>query len=502
MSGKQLECLSAVTAVLDLANGLDSDKSVLTGLFALELAQEAGLGDDDLRDAFFVGLLRHLGCTAFAAVEAQVADDDLAWRGALARRLDPNVRGVAAALFRSAPSVLSAAKSAGRLALNTGRLKAEWAQELCGAARVLSQQLHFGPRVVEALEQAFERWDGEGAPRGLKGDALSLLGRVAQAANVAVVFYLEGGAPLARELLISRSGTVLDPKLAKAANGVAARFEQVAQSPERFTRVEALVATAPLEASLHDIAVTFGDIADLQSPFTRGHSRRVAALTDKAAGVLGLSADERSQLALAAQLHDIGQVALPATLWLRPRWSDADRKKGTGHTHFTEQVLSASAWGEVGRIAAAHHERLDGLGTHKRLSAAGIPRAARLLAAADMACALLEDRPHRKAHAPSKAQALLAEAAKAGQLDGDCVAVVLEGLGAKRPAVTSAVASLTEREVDVLRELAHGKTNKEIAAVLGISSRTVQHHTINLYAKLDVTTRAAAALVAARAGLV
>ncbi len=502
MSDEPLECLSAVTAVLDLANGLDSDKSVLTGLFALELAQEAGLTDDEQRDAFFVGLLRHLGCTAFAAVEAEVAEDDLAWRAALARRLDPNVRGVAAALFRSAPSVLSAAKSAGRLALASGRMKAEWTRELCGAARVLSQQLRFGPAVVDALEQAFERWDGEGAPLGLKGDALSRLGRVAQAANVAVVFYLEGGAPLARELLASRSGTVLDPKLARHADAVARRFEQVARSPERFARVEALVATAPLEASLHDIAVAFGDITDLQSPFTRGHSRRVAALSEQAAVALGLSADERAELALAAQLHDIGQVALPAALWLRPRWSDADRKKGTGHTHFTEQVLAAGAWGEVGRIAAAHHERLDGRGTHKRLSAAGLPRTARVLAAADMACALLEDRPHRKAHAPAKAQALLAEAAKSGQLDGDCVAAVLEASGARRQLPTSPVADLTEREVDVLRELAHGKTNKEIATALGISARTVQHHTINLYAKLDVSTRAAAALLAARAGLV
>ncbi|MEZ4238581.1 MAG: helix-turn-helix transcriptional regulator [Myxococcota bacterium] len=63
------------------------------------------------------------------------------------------------------------------------------------------------------------------------------------------------------------------------------------------------------------------------------------------------------------------------------------------------------------------------------------------------------------------------------------------------------VPSLTERESEVLREVARGQTNKEIAAALGISPRTVQNHTLNIYGKLGVSTRAGAALRAARAGL-
>jgi DNA-binding NarL/FixJ family response regulator len=55
--------------------------------------------------------------------------------------------------------------------------------------------------------------------------------------------------------------------------------------------------------------------------------------------------------------------------------------------------------------------------------------------------------------------------------------------------------------LDVLRLLARGKTNKEIAQALRISDRTVQHHTIHIYGKLEVDTRAAAALRAARMGL-
>ncbi|RKI22395.1 DNA-binding response regulator, partial [Corallococcus sp. AB004] len=67
------------------------------------------------------------------------------------------------------------------------------------------------------------------------------------------------------------------------------------------------------------------------------------------------------------------------------------------------------------------------------------------------------------------------------------------------PGPTSA---LTPREVDVLRLLAGGATNKEIAEKLGVSDRTVQHHTIHIYEKLGVSTRAGASLVAARTGIV
>jgi DNA-binding NarL/FixJ family response regulator len=60
---------------------------------------------------------------------------------------------------------------------------------------------------------------------------------------------------------------------------------------------------------------------------------------------------------------------------------------------------------------------------------------------------------------------------------------------------------LTERELDVLRLLAEGKTNTEIAAALFISPRTVGVHVSSLLRKLDATTRVQAATVAGRAGL-
>lgn len=488
--------------MLDLANGLGDDKSVLTGLFALELARAGGLPEAEQRSAFFVGLLRHLGCTAFAADEARLADDDVALRRQLMHGDSSRPVEVARAVARASSSPLRGARGVGRLLSSARRLRTHWTSEVCGAARHLAQQLGFGPDVVRALDEVFERWDGLGGPQGVRGEAISVLGRVAQAAHVAVLFLIAGGPPLAREVLGLRSGSVLEPRWAAAAVELVGPFQGLASSPERLEAVELSLADMPAGLTLEVIAVTFGDIADLQSPFTRGHSRHVARVCDRAATTLGLPKPERVELRLAAHMHDIGQVALPTGLWLEPRWTPADRQRGSTHTHYTERVLGAAPeWAAVAKLAAAHHERLDGSGTHRGLKAPALPRAARLLAAADAVCALREDRPHRPAMDGAGVRATLREAVDDGHLDADCVAAVLEAVGERAAVPTSAVASLTPRERDVLVQLARGRTNKEIAAGLRISARTVQTHTIHIYEKLGVSTRAAAALEASKAGL-
>ena len=98
------------------------------------------------------------------------------------------------------------------------------------------------------------------------------------------------------------------------------------------------------------------------------------------------------------------------------------------------------------------------------------------------------------------AAALLAEA-KCGALDAWAVSAVLdaEGLDSEPP---PRPAGLTEREADVLAWVARGLTNKEVAERAAISPRTVQQHTLNIYRKIGVSTRAAAALFAAEHGLV
>jgi DNA-binding CsgD family transcriptional regulator len=174
------------------------------------------------------------------------------------------------------------------------------------------------------------------------------------------------------------------------------------------------------------------------------------------------------------------------------------------HPYWSERILSGSAElsalaGTVGR----HHERLDGTGYHRGCSGDQIEMSARLLAAADSYRAMLEPRPHRPPYSPEDAGRRLRGAVEDGALDGDAAAAVLVAAG--HPAAAhrrSAPAGLSEREVEVLRLLARGHSNPDIARRLVISRRTAEHHVQHVYAKVGVSSRAAATLFAVRHGLV
>jgi DNA-binding NarL/FixJ family response regulator len=99
-------------------------------------------------------------------------------------------------------------------------------------------------------------------------------------------------------------------------------------------------------------------------------------------------------------------------------------------------------------------------------------------------------------------RSLTHEAGRNGHLDAECADAARAAVGQRAASSPGAAARLTEREVEVLRLIARGQTNKEIARSLGISDRTVQHHSIHIYEKLGVNTRAAATLLAVRSGLV
>jgi HD-GYP domain-containing protein (c-di-GMP phosphodiesterase class II) len=485
-----------MSAILDMANGLGDDKSILTGLFAFELCRAEGLGEEAARCAFLAGLLRHLGCTAYAAGEATLAEDDIGLRSRFLRSDTTNHAEVVAAI-QAAGGRFSGAL---QLLASVQRIGSEWMHEACGAARLLAGQLGLGPAVLLALDEVFERWDGKGGPRGKGGTDLSPVGRAATTAHLAMTFLLHGGMDAAREILALRAGKALDPRMAGRAASLLGELA-TANVEARLSEVDRALAASPLTVDVGTIAETFGDFADLQTSFTRGHSRRVAEAAGRAAATLGLPEAERRALVLAAHLHDLGQVAIPTGLWMRADWTDADRERARLHPSFTERVLSgAPLLAGAAAAAAAHHELLDGSGYHRRAGAPSLPRTARILAAAEIFCGLQEARPHRPAASAAEARRLLLAEVRAGKLDADCAAAVAGG--PERARSPAPALGLTAREQDVLRLLAHGKTNKEIAAALAISDRTVQHHTIHIYEKLGVDTRAGAALVAARHGIV
>jgi HD-GYP domain-containing protein (c-di-GMP phosphodiesterase class II) len=252
------------------------------------------------------------------------------------------------------------------------------------------------------------------------------------------------------------------------------------------------------------VLTAFSDFADLKSPWVRGHSRSVASLAETAARHAGLDDGACADLRRAGLVHDLGRVAVPNGIWDKPGpLATAEWERVRMHPYFTERILSrCRPLATLVAPATSHHERLDGSGYHRALAGQGLSRGDRLLAAADVFAALRADRPHRPALSEKDAARTLEREAAAGRLDDDAVACVLAASGSRpAPRRAGTPAGLTEREVEVLRLIARGSSNRDVAERLVISPKTVGRHVENLYRKIGVSSRAAAAVFAMEHGL-
>jgi HD-GYP domain-containing protein (c-di-GMP phosphodiesterase class II) len=249
-----------------------------------------------------------------------------------------------------------------------------------------------------------------------------------------------------------------------------------------------------------DVALTaMADFVDIKSPWTRGHSRRVAELAGAAAGVAGLGPDESMLLARAGLVHDVGRVGVENGVWDRPgQLATAEWEKVRLHPYLTERVLSrCRTLGQLADLASSHHERMDGSGYHRQTMGDRLSMTSRILAASDVMAALTSERPQRPAHTIEEASVLMTEESRQGKLDPMAVTAVVSVAGGVVPSLSAPnPGGLSDREVEVLRLLARGRTNRQMAEELFISPKTVGRHVENIYAKIGVSTRAGAAVYA------
>ena len=207
---------------------------------------------------------------------------------------------------------------------------------------------------------------------------------------------------------------------------------------------------------------------------------------------------------LAGLVHDLGTSGIPNSIWDKPgRLTAAEWERVRMHPYLTERILGRSrALAPLAPVAGAHHERADGSGYHKALPTQAVTPTARILAAADTYVAITEDRAHRPARPAAAAAAELVAMVAAGTLDRHAVDAVLGAAGHRSRARQRWPNGLTDREVEALGRLVRGRTAKDVARELSISVKTVGSHVEHVYAKIGVSTRAAAALFAMQHGLV
>lgn len=505
------ELLGGLSLACDLADGFPPEKVMRGALLAVEIGRRHGLSAEALRDVYYVAMLRYLGCTAFAHEEAHVygAGDDINTRNVMATADVGDKLGlvahVAKGIGREGPP-LGRARAVARL-LSDPQAVTKHAHSQCETSVRFAALVGVSPGVRAALTQICERYDGRGAPNGTAGEALSLVMRVVHVADVAEIEHHRHGRKAACAVIRRRSGRHFDPRVTQTFLGAADELLSKLEGPsvwEAFLEAEPHPRVVATASRLDDVALAFAQFSDLKSVYTLGHSTGVADLAARAAEVMGLDENERRLLRRAALLHDVGRVSVANGIWdKRGSLSPAEWERVRLHAYYTERVLWRSpALRDVAQLAAAAHERLDGTGYHRAIPAAMLARPARLLAACDVYRALREPRPHRAAFSALEAERMLRADVASGHLDPRATSAVLEAAGLAPSRIANTWPSgLTDREVEVLRLLARGCSNKEIGALLDISARTAQHHVAHIYAKIDVNSRASAALFATEKGL-
>ena len=207
-------------------------------------------------------------------------------------------------------------------------------------------------------------------------------------------------------------------------------LEKAPQETEKGAGGLAKVKTS-LEKSYLDVARTLVLILESRDPYARGHSERVARLSRGMALELGLPAQDVETVDLAASFHDVGMVAIPDSILLKPGpLNPAEKAEIDFHPTRSMEILGFVSFMEKAlRLVEAHHEAWDGSGYPKHLKNVEIPLGARIVAVADAYDAMTSPRTYRAAFSPSEA----ADRLRAGagfQWDPQVVQAFLKTIGA------------------------------------------------------------------------
>jgi HD-GYP domain-containing protein (c-di-GMP phosphodiesterase class II) len=501
------ELVATLALAQDNAFGQPLESQLRSCLLATWLCEAAGFEEEVRETAYWVALLRYVGCTGHAHEVATVFGDEIAIRAQTLVHDAANpaevMRDVMA--FATAGRGPDERDEIVRMIQETAR---EWAvynfSSGCEVADMLVQRLDFGPGVREALRFTFERWNGNGYPAHAQGDSIPLAMRVVHLSHdmeaIGRLFSPDHALDAARD----RRDRTYDPALADLfiARG-GAWFDRLGE----IEPWDAVLAVEPephrmlTAAELDEALTVVADFIDLKSPYMGGHSRRCADLAGDAARVLGLSEEDVTRLRRAALVHDFGTTVVPNSIWDKPgvlTRTEFDRVEL--HPMLTEQMLRRSpALALLNTVACAHHEKCDGSGYHKRVQADADDLGACVLAATEIYVGLTAERADRQPFSPDDAAAELRRLESQGVLEPRASRAVLVAAGHGEPRTPSGKrpvnpGGLTRREVDVLRLAAKGLTTRQIADRLYISPKTADHHIQHIYGKINVSTRAAAAL--------
>ena len=431
------EVVGALSFALDITEGQPVGHSLRCCWIGMHVGRGLGLGEAALSDLYYTLLLKDIGCSSNAARICQLyLADDLSFKGAykvVDNKLPEILRFLLANTARKSGFV-ERLQTLVHIARNGGEISKELIETRCQRGAGIARSMRFSEAVAQGILDLDEHWDGSGQPLGLAGPAISLFGRIALLAQVLDVFFMRGGAEAALAEVTERAGRWFDPALveqivALRADGAFWSALLANDLAERVVALEpAALARAVDEDYLDDIAAGFAQVVDAKSPFTAGHSDRVALFTDLIAEEMGYAPERRRWLKRAALLHDIGKLGVSNSVLDKNGKPDEDEwAQIRRHPELGRVILNKiAAFQDLARIAGDHHEKLDGRGYPRGIRAETIDLDTRIVTVADIFDALTADRPYRKAMPVSAAFEIMEKEVGSG-IDPEVFAALQRG---------------------------------------------------------------------------
>lgn len=308
------------------------------------------------------------------------------------------------------------------------RLRAESGRKHCEAGEANLRGYPFLGEAGGVILYHHEAWDGSGF-FGLVGDSIPWMARAIRLADaVELRTHLEGidyaGKAALGEWLARQRGRAFDPDLVDA-------FAELAVSPAFWLDLQgdfigpALRARAPRFerdfsfVELREASGAFSRIIDSKSRFTRLHSQELSSRAGRMARRYGFDEEKEAKFCMAADLHDVGKLAVSNAILDKPGKLDPpELDEIRKHTYYTRVSLqSLVGLEDVTEWAANHHEKLDGSGYPYGFGSERLDFESRLMACLDIYQALVELRPYRRALSHGAAVSIMGGMAAAGAID-------------------------------------------------------------------------------------
>jgi putative nucleotidyltransferase with HDIG domain len=407
------EVIGSFSYALDMAEGMKPGHSLRCCWLGSEIGKSLSLTNEELWDLYYVLLLKDIGGSSISSkLSVLFANDEKLIKQGLKLLNTNNIlksfqfilsntsinAGFLSRTARMLPLFLN-----GRYYLNE-LLRARSER---GADLVI--QLGFNDNVADGIHSLNEHWDGRGYSDGIKDHVIPICSQIALLSEVFDVTYQNFGYEKAQLELQKRSASWFNPEIVKIALELLDR-EQTKNTWESF-KAESLLKeqTYALEPGnsnvtidderLDDIATAFAQIVDSKSPYTIGHSTRVALYSDAIANELGLSVGRRRWLYRGALLHDLGNMGLSNLILDKSdELTESEIQDAKYHTRNTFELLRhMQSFKELAKVASSHHERLDGKGYPKGISESRISLETRIITVANIFDTLMTDNVRSKA---------------------------------------------------------------------------------------------------------